>query len=378
MRKSTFLKALYVVLTTLLLAGCYFGFEPAPPDATRSRIETAAAQTVSALRTSVATVRTETPMGGPTITNTPRGELYTLTPGPSVTQSPTTSGSPCNQAAFVDDVTIPDGSIILPLSRFTKTWRLRNTGTCTWTSSYQIVFSGRGSNLGSQSVFPLIPSGEVNSGQEALVSVDLVAPGQAGSYRSYWQLRAPDGSTFGIDNSNVVGDIYADFRVDEQYSFAEHVCSAQWSNGKKDLPCRGSEGGSDGYVLPLENNLVLEDNQTREGPGMYVMAEPISGGFIVGRYPAVIVPAGADFRATVSCRPGVTGCYIRFRVAYSLDGGPEQTLGEWMEGHEGGVNQAIADLDQLAGRSAAFSLYVYVTGAPDQSKGVWFNPRIVK
>jgi hypothetical protein len=41
--------------------------------------------------------------------------------------------SRCDAAAFVSDVTYPDGSDVTLGSTFTKIWRLKNVGTCTWT-----------------------------------------------------------------------------------------------------------------------------------------------------------------------------------------------------------------------------------------------------
>jgi hypothetical protein len=123
---------------------------------------------------------------------------------------------------------------------------------------------------------------------------------------------------------------------------------------------------------------VLEDGQDREGPGLLVMAQPSPDGWIVGKFPPVFVPANADFRALLSCQPGTNGCFVKFKVTYRVDNGDEQLLGEWNEGSEGGITNAIKDLDVVAGRSTAFSLYLYVTGTPEQSKGIWFNPRIIK
>src|SRR5215211_4233990 len=48
----------------------------------------------------------------------------------------------CDQAQFVSDLTAPDGSSFAPGATFTKTWRLMNIGTCTWTTSYSLVWAG--------------------------------------------------------------------------------------------------------------------------------------------------------------------------------------------------------------------------------------------
>ena len=54
----------------------------------------------------------------------------------------------CDQAQFVSDLTAPDGSSFASGAAFTKTWRLMNAGTCTWTTSYNLVWAG-GDALGS-------------------------------------------------------------------------------------------------------------------------------------------------------------------------------------------------------------------------------------
>src|SRR5512140_2396177 len=61
--------------------------------------------------------------------------------------SPTPTGACTDLAAFVTDVTIPDYSHLDPKEAFKKTWRVKNAGTCTWTSSYTAVYS-RGDALG--------------------------------------------------------------------------------------------------------------------------------------------------------------------------------------------------------------------------------------
>jgi len=47
--------------------------------------------------------------------------------------------SRCDAASFVRDVTVPDGTKMEPGDDFTKTWRLLNAGTCSWTTAYRLV-----------------------------------------------------------------------------------------------------------------------------------------------------------------------------------------------------------------------------------------------
>ena len=46
----------------------------------------------------------------------------------------------CDWAQFITDATVPDGTSFAPGTAFRKTWRLRNIGTCTWTTGYSLVY----------------------------------------------------------------------------------------------------------------------------------------------------------------------------------------------------------------------------------------------
>jgi hypothetical protein len=125
----------------------------------------------------------------PTVTNPP---LTNTQQPPTVTLTTV----PCNQASFVTDVSVPDGTVFETGQAFTKTWRLKNTGSCVWTSGYQLVFvnGDQMNGPGSQS----LTNGTVNPGSTVDVSVNLVAPSSAGTYRGYWKIREPGGLTFGV------------------------------------------------------------------------------------------------------------------------------------------------------------------------------------
>jgi len=66
----------------------------------------------------------------------------TVTPLPPLTPTqtpftvpPTVSPAGCDRASFIADVRVPDGTLFTPGAAFSKTWRLKNSGSCTWTSS---------------------------------------------------------------------------------------------------------------------------------------------------------------------------------------------------------------------------------------------------
>ncbi len=385
-----------LVLLALIAAACNLPNRQVDPSALseEDRVNTAAARTIAALatelaaghqvtvgvptRTATAAPGTSTETSVPQASSTSAATSSTNTPGAQITAADGTTvagtNAPCNQASFVDDATIPDGSTILPNANFTKTWELKNTGSCTWSTSYAVVFAGRGSSMSGPAANPL--SAEVKPGETALISVPLRAPGEFGTYSGYWQLRSGDGKTFGT-GTNGTAPFYVEIRVAEEYSFAQHICSAKWSSGAGDLPCPGTAGDSKGYALPLENP-TLENNQQEEGPGILAAAQPVAGGYITGQYEPVLVPPNSDFRATISCANGATNCYVRFKVTYKVGDGPEQLLGEWNEGYEGGVTQVIRDLDMVGNQAVSFIFTVTTAGDPNSGKGVWFFPRIVK
>jgi hypothetical protein len=114
-------------------------------------------------------------------------------PAPTETPAPVCT----NQAEFVRDVTIPDGTRFDPGDSFTKTWRLRNTGTCTWTRDYAVVHVDGPALLGPSAM--TLPT-EVEPGEVIDISLALKAPTIDGTYFSYWKLRNDAGVLFGIAN----------------------------------------------------------------------------------------------------------------------------------------------------------------------------------
>jgi len=112
------------------------------------------------------------------------------------TSTVTLTPQPCDAAAFVKDVTYPDGSEVFLGASFTKTWRLKNVGTCTWTSGYKLIFDSGDRMSAPDSV--TLTGGTVPPGASVDVSVDLKAPGEEGTFQGYFKIRNPSGVVFGI------------------------------------------------------------------------------------------------------------------------------------------------------------------------------------
>jgi hypothetical protein len=126
--------------------------------------------------------------------------LQAVTISPEPTGTPVPEPACMDHATFITDVTIPDWTTVEVGETFEKVWRLKNTGTCIWTTDYWLVFQS-GELRGTLESYPLMQ--EVLPGDSIDLSVELVAPGTQGEFRSYWMLQNSEGENFGIgDNAD--------------------------------------------------------------------------------------------------------------------------------------------------------------------------------
>jgi hypothetical protein len=115
------------------------------------------------------------------------------------TTSVVTADTACLSAKYVADVTIPDGTKFKNSEAFTKTWKIRNDGSCYWPDDTTLVFVN-GTKLGTPDS---VKVGKVVSNTEVEVSVALTAPDQYGNYTGWWQLKSAQGN-FGAPLSAVI------------------------------------------------------------------------------------------------------------------------------------------------------------------------------
>jgi hypothetical protein len=203
----------YIVMAlalTTALSACNAAAPTPSTDQVVSEIFTQGAQTLIALNTPASS---PTPLPASTTTPTPTPTLVPLTTAPiliSPTNAPIenhTTGSLrksnapirvdyslCDSSAYVDDVTIPDGTVLAPGESFVKTWTLQNTGFCMWKANYTVKFfvgdamSGLETEIGRTVV----------SGRHAEISITLTAPALEGTYTGYWLLTDDYGMSFGM------------------------------------------------------------------------------------------------------------------------------------------------------------------------------------
>jgi len=102
-------------------------------------------------------------------------------------------GIPCNASKFVSE-TIPDGTEYDPDETFTKTWTIRNNGSCDWTKGYTFVFE-EGNRMDGDSSMNL--SKVVKPGDTYTFSLNLKAPDTNGDYTGVWRIKADDGEKLG-------------------------------------------------------------------------------------------------------------------------------------------------------------------------------------
>ncbi len=199
-RRLPFVGAVPLLLT---LAACGASKANSSPTLSVEEIFTSAAQTFAAQQATelALTPPTETP--APTLFPTLppaspiASTIASLAPVGTISfDSPTAasgSGPGCDNAAWVADVTIPDGTKMDPNQSFKKTWTLNNNGTCTWDTSYQLAFVS-GDKMNGSNVRVTVP---VPPGQQINMTVDLQAPGSYGDYKGTWQMQNAQGQGFG-------------------------------------------------------------------------------------------------------------------------------------------------------------------------------------
>jgi hypothetical protein len=169
-----------------ILSACGSGAS-SPPDqgASPTAAATAAGQTPSPV------VPSPTSESNPEPQESPVSPAEELSPNP--TQAFTGKIPLCNDSLFVDDVTIPDGTVLAPEEKFVKTWKFKNFGACQWTTSYAIGFAYGDAMSGTETKLPI----SVGPGATVDIPVTMIAPKTAGWYGGWWRLKDASGDYFG-------------------------------------------------------------------------------------------------------------------------------------------------------------------------------------
>jgi len=331
--KRRYLFKMTLILLVIILSACNMpNSSPSPAEQTaiidRSVAETVAAGPTASLQAGdPAASDTPEPGSGEPATSTPTNTPEADTPTPSNTPIP------CNLGRFVTDVTIPDGTTFEPGEVFTKTWRIKNTGSCAWTSGYDLVFSGGDAMSAPGSV--QITSGTVNPGQNVDVSVNMTAPASEGTFRGNWQLRDPSDVIFGIENSSS-GLFWVEIEVEEAAPTVKTVEITFASRGQVedglDFRTNANNAGDTSHDVGLQGFVTFDVSSIPNG------ATIISAKLIYTSYDILGDPFGnlGYLRAYVHnygsvgqedfSPVGVTGAIVRFFNEAKLSSANEQTM----------------------------------------------------
>jgi len=361
-----------VSILVLILSACNLP-SAAPTQDTANVIFTAAALTVQAQQqqsTQLAPFNTPTlPPAQPTNT------ALTIPTSIPATLAPVSSPTPvCDQAQYIKDVTIPDGTVIAPNTVFKKTWRLRNIGTCTWTG-YSLVFDD------GEAMSPVAdPIGTVSPGQEVDVSVTFTSPLTNNIYRSYWRIRNASNVPFpvigGYQNKSFFVQIQVGV-ISSGFDFYSQAGSAVWISGAGNLTFGGPDTNANGFAM-YRDGVKLE---TGAASNKVLETHPqwVNDGVITGRYPAYTVVTGEHFTAKLGFLAQADGTCgtgnVKFQLNYK-EGGVVKPLGEWQKSCDGTLKSIDVDLTSLAGKTVEFVLAVLANGPASQDWAVWVSPQI--
>ena len=196
-------KSFFSLLAAVLILAACAPATPVEPTPDVSAVRTSAANTVVAeftLTAAVFTPTTQPPTETPTVAASPTA---TSTAALALDPTQVALGTPaalCDDYDFdltTLDVTIPDGTPMTPGQEFTKTWKIKNTGICTWDTEYQAIFSYSSPPNQRMNGQPVPLTALVAPGQEVEVSVQFTAPTIPGEYTGFWQMVNSAGIPFG-------------------------------------------------------------------------------------------------------------------------------------------------------------------------------------
>lgn len=329
---------------------------------------TVAAKTAESTSAPTAPVPTQTV---PVKTSTPAPSAL-----PATTASPAIPKVPCDWIGLVTDVTIPDGAALFPDSVFTKTWEIRNGGSCTWNAQYMLAFA-EGERMGALASVPLVEGSKtVQPGQSVQVSVQMTAPSTTGKKTGYWILKNPAGVKFGV-GSDGSKPFWVEINVSKSVSLLANMCSAIWTNAGEVLPCPGKATDIKGSVSRIESPKFANGYVENE-PAILMIPQQNTDGMVVGKFAPMPVTK-SEFVTLVACASDSPQCNARVVLTAQETGGVEKTLLDVVKTAGNGITKVSLDTtaNGLAGKMVTIRLYVRASGGAADDRIYWVNPRFV-
>lgn len=305
----------------------------------------------------------------------------TSTPVPPTPVPPTATQpqTPCDRALFIDDINYPDGTDVVQGTTFVKTWRLRNNGTCTWNSSYSLVFVG-GDAMGGPAAQPLT-TGTAAPGQEIDISVTLKAPDEVKTYTGNWKLRNGAGVIFGLGDDaksfyvkiDVISPVTPTPVANVVFDLLAQAQNANWRNATTDLPFGDPDVDNPGVAAYVVNGTMENDKVYSKALATY--PQIMVDGLISGLFPSYTIKSGDHFRTQLGFRSSCTGGNVEFRFGYK-EGGNVVIIHKWIKSCDGTLITIDLDLSDLAGHTVQFILEVSAHGPFENDRSFWISPRI--
>ncbi len=393
-----------VVLWIILLAGCKA--ETLSPTATldTSPGQTQTAQSIGLQKTvqaGEAAVAQLTELARPTITPTlaptlapiatrtrapsatpisPATATATLPPSPTPLPISPTASARCDIAAFVADLSVPDNTAFRPGETFTKTWRVRNSGSCEWTAGYALIYSS-GEQMGGPN--EMILPAAVPSGAAIDISLNLTAPAEAGTYAGFWALRNAAGSLFGMGETASMA-FWVQIQVIEGTSnvlgMARNYCLAEWrTNSTWPIECPtmfGPQMDAGRGVIAHDETPRLENGSIDNERALIMHPQATEGGFITGEYPILEIHQGDRFKAVIGCLYGNVDCNVTFVLSYRIVGQSSVELGHWSQIYDDQITMVNENLSELAGKQVNLILTVLSNNSGQEDWAFWLAPRV--
>ena len=178
-----------IILSSILLSACASN---ASAMAKPTQIDIPALQTATV--SSIIAQYTQTAVSKPTLAPSPTHSAELIKAVNPKSGNGNSDPANCeNDSAYISDSSIDDGTQIPAGQEFVKTWKIKNTGSCTWKPGFQMIF-GYGNKMAG---VPGVLSSEVLPGDEIEISVTLKAPDNFGNYCGFWRLINDRGLPFG-------------------------------------------------------------------------------------------------------------------------------------------------------------------------------------
>jgi len=339
-----------------------------------------ATQVAITVTPSITATPTSTLTLAPTATNTP---IYTNTPvTPTATKTNTPIPTPCNQAAFVADVTMPDNSTVYAGQSFYKTWRIKNTGTCNWTTAYSLYFLS-GNSFSAPASIPF--TNTVKPGETIDLTIPMISPSSTGDFTSNWMIAGPNSSNFGVGTApgtaltvkikvTAIPPNHDPYTV---YDFVANYCSGQWRTNASFITCPTTGYDYKNGTISRTFSPKLEDGTIDDEGALITIPSYGGDGFIQGQFPQYLVHSGDRFRAILLCTSNAPKCSVTFDLSYKVNGTDTVTsLGTWDEISDKAFTSVDIDLSALDGQSIIFFLKVTSKSDPTDDFAQWMAARI--